>query len=71
MVKAFAPEGERLYFLAFLLDTGSAFLAKPSKEISKWLDMNSGEADSASAGLPAHQGRIHGRQTKKDNERKN
>jgi hypothetical protein len=46
-------------------------LAKPVlKEISKSLDMNSGEADSAGAGLPAHQGGFTDGKTKKDNERK-
>jgi hypothetical protein len=39
--KAFAVRAERLYFLAFLIDTGPAFLAKPffgGKQ--EWLDMN-------------------------------
>jgi len=43
----------------FFVDMPSAFLAKPfSKEISKWLDMNSGEADSAGAGFTGAWGRI-------------
>ncbi len=58
--------GERLYFLAFLLDTGSAFLAKLLLEGNQqWLDINSGEADSAGAGLPAHRGGFTYGQNKK------
>jgi hypothetical protein len=50
----------------FLLDQGQRFRQNRfPKEISKWLDMNSGEADSAGAGLPAHRGRIHGRPKQK------
>jgi hypothetical protein len=41
-------------------------LARPfSKEISKSLDMNSGEADSAGAGLTAHRGGFRDGKTKR------
>jgi hypothetical protein len=36
-----------------------------SEEISKWLDMNSEEADSAGAGLSGHQGEFTDSQNKK------
>jgi hypothetical protein len=63
----FSTIGRRLFFI----DTPSAFLAKPVlKEISKSLDMNSGESRLRGCGLAGASGRIQGRQNKKDNERK-
>jgi hypothetical protein len=57
--------------VCFVIDAPSAFLAKLFlKEINKWLDMISGEADSAGAGLPAHRGGFTNGQNEKDNERK-
>ena len=54
----------------FFLDITSAFLAKP-KQINKWLDMDSMEADSAGAGLPAHRGAFTDGQNKKGQREEN
>src|SRR5947209_10474327 len=58
---------KRLRFLSFfLLTQDQRFWQKAFwKEISKWLDMNSGEADSAGAVLPAHRGGFTYGQNKK------